>query len=487
LGKFFKKKWHMENHFDLLILGSGSTAFAAALRADEIGKTAALTEMRTLGGTCVNRGCLPSKNLIEAARIIWETSHPRYAGLEPVKMKFDFGKLIAQKDRVVHSYRDKKYQSIVYEEDKIKVFNGQATLIDAHTALVGGEKISGEQILIATGTRPSIPQIQGLDQISYLTSDLLTSDEPRELKELPASLVIIGGGYIALELGQMFHRFGTKVTILERSPAILSSYEPEVSGALTFALRDEGIHLVTEAQATSVSQKSDDEIEVVARVGGMKQVFKAQKLLVATGREPNTDNTGLDKVDVRLDERGFVIVNDELQTNIPNIWAAGDVIDNHKGSQLATPVGAHDGVIVAKNAFENTHQKVDHRVIPRTIFTDPQVAVVGITDAEANRLGHRCWCNTIPIELVPRAAATHSTAGIAKMVIDDDTHEVLGISLVMQNAGEVIHEAAMALRFKARLEDYIDMIHVYPTMAEALKIVAISYYKDPAKLSCCAE
>ena len=473
--------------YDLLILGSGSTAFAAALRAAELGKTAAMTEMRTLGGTCVNRGCLPSKNLIEAARIIWEASHPRYAGLEPVNMNFDFGKLIAQKDEVVHSYRDKKYQSILYEEERIKVFSGQAKLIDNHTALMGEQKISGDQILIATGTRPAIPHIEGLDQIPYLTSDLLTSDESQELKELPVSLIIIGSGYIALELGQMFHRFGTKVTILERSQVILPNYEPEISQALTFALREEGLHIVTDAQVVCVSQKSDDEIEVVAHIHGMKQSFTAQKLLVATGREPNTDNVGLDKVGVQLDKRGFVKVNNELQTNVPNMWAAGDVIGHQTESQLATPVGAHDGVIVAKNALANAHQKVDHRVIPRTIFTDPQVAVVGMTDAEANGTGIRCWCGTIPLELVPRAGATYQTTGMAKMVINNDTLEVVGVSLVMPNAGEVIHEAAMALRFRAKLEDYVDMIHVYPTMAEALKIAAISYFKDPAKLSCCAE
>ena len=225
----------------------------------------------------------------------------------------------------------------------------------------------------------------------------------------------------------------------------------------------------------------------MARIGGREQSFKGQKLLVATGREPNTDNAELENVGVQLDERGFVKVNDELQTNVPNIWAAGDVIDSQIGSQLATPVGAHDGVIVAKNALANAHQKVDHRVIPRTIFTDPQVAVVGMTDEEANGSGIRCWCGTIPLELVPRAGATHQSNGIAKMVINNDTHEVVGVSLVMPNAGEVIHEAAMALRFRAKLEDYIDMIHVYPTMAEALKIAAISYFKDPAKLSCCAE
>ena len=477
----------MENHFDLLILGSGSTAFAAALRAAELGKSAAMTEMRTLGGTCVNRGCLPSKNLIEAACIVWEAAHPRYPGLRPAKMDFDFRELISQKQDVVHSYRDKKYQSIVYEEDKIKVFDGQARLLDEHTALVGDQKVSGDQILIATGTRPIVPQIEGLDQVPYLTSDLLTVDERQELKELPKSLVIVGGGYVALELGQMFHRFGTRVTVLERSQVILSNYEPEVSEALSFALRDEGLRLVPGAQVVRVVQKSDNEIEVVARIGGKEQSFKSQKLLVATGRGPNTDTLALDTVGVQLDERKYVKVNDELQTNVPNIWAAGDVIGRQTESQLATPVGAHDGVIVAKNALANAHQKVDHRVIPRTIFTDPQVAVVGMTDEEANGTGIRCWCGTIPLELVPRAEATHNSNGIAKMVINNDTHEIVGVSLVMPNAGEVIHEAAMAMRFHAKLEDYIDMIHVYPTMAEALKIAAISYFKDPSKLSCCAE
>lgn len=315
----------------------------------------------------------------------------------------------------------------------------------------------------------------------------MTSDEGQELKELPESLVIIGGGYIALELGQMFHRFGTRVTILERNQVILPNYEPEVSEALTFSLREEGLQIVTGAQVVRVSNKSSKEIEVVANLGGKEQPFKAQKLLVATGREPNTDNAGLDKVGVQLDEHGFVKVNDELQTNISNIWAAGDVIGRQTESQPATPVGAHDGVIVAKNALAGAHQKVDHRVIPRTIFTDPQVAVVGQTDEEAVGSGIRCWCGTIPLELVPRAGATHQTNGIAKMVINRETQEVVGVSLVMPNAGEVIHEAAMALRFRAKLEDYIDMIHVYPTMAEALKIAAISYFKDPAKLSCCAE
>ncbi len=477
----------MQTDFDLLILGSGSTAFAAAIRAAELGKTAAMTEMRTLGGTCVNRGCLPSKNLIEAARIVWESAHPRYDGLKPAKMEIDFKELISQKQAVVRSYRDKKYQSIVSEDESIKVFTGKAKLIDAHTALVGEEKISGDHILIATGSRSAIPLIEGLDKVEYLTSDLLTSGESLELTELPQSLVIIGAGYIALELGQMFHRFGVQVTMLEQSRKILSHYEPEVSRTLSNVLRAEGVNLVTSASVIRVLQRSQNEIEVTALINNEEQSFSAQKLLLATGRMPNTDDIGAETVGIELDQQGFVNVTEELQTNIPNIWAAGDVIGSHAGSQLATPVGARDGVVAAMNALANAHRKVDHRVIPRTIFTDPQVATVGLTDAEANATGVLCWCGTIPLELVPRAGATHQTNGLAKMVINRDSQEVLGVSLVMPNAGEVIHEAAMAMKFHAKLEDYIDLIHVYPTMAEALKIAAISYFKDPTKLSCCAE
>jgi len=276
------------------------------------------------------------------------------------------------------------------------------------------------------------------------------------------------------------------VTILERNHTILKNYEPEVSLALAEVLREEGVNLVTEVQVQRVFQE-DDETVVVGRRGGAEQRFRAERLLVATGRVPNTDKIGVEKVRVELDERGFVKVSDELQTNVPYVWAAGDVIGGHTGSQLATPVGAHDGGIAAVNALNGERRKVNHAVVPRTIFTDPQVAVVGLTDAEANAWGHRCWCNTIPVKLVPRAGAIHDTRGIAKMVIDVDTNKVLGVSLVMRDAGEVIHEAAMGLRLGATIHDFIDLLHVYPTMAEALKIVAISRYKDPEKLSCCAE
>ncbi len=476
----------MAEHFDLVILGSGSTAFAAALRAAELGKTAAMTESRTLGGTCVNRGCLPSKNLIEAARIVWEAAHPRYPGLQPATVAVDFRELIRQKDQVIHDYRDRKYSSIVGDSDKIMVYDGHAAFSGEHAVSVDGRTIEGDQIVIATGTRPSVPPIEGLDQVPYLTSDLLASDERQELFDLPRSLVIVGGGYIALEMGQLFQRLGSQVTILERSEKILKEYEPEVSLAVTAALSAEGINLIAGVSVRRVFQEGE-QIVVVTDKSGAPQSLRTDRLLIATGRVPNTDQIGIEQVGVALDERGFVWVDERLRTNVSHVWAAGDVIGRHTGSQLATPVGAHDGGIVAENALGGGTRTVDHTVIPRTIFTDPQVAVVGLTDAEANALGHRCWCNTIPVELVPRAGAVRDPRGIAKMVIDADTDRVLGVSLVMRDAGEVIHEAAMALRLGARIQDLIDLVHVYPTMAEALKIVALSRYKDPHKLSCCAE
>ena len=481
--------------YDLVIMGSGSTAFAAALRAAELGKWAVMTEARTLGGTCVNRGCLPSKNLIEAAKVIFDARNPRYPGIAPHESVFDFGQLIAQKDAVVSSYRDKKYQSIIGEDRHIGVVYGRARLLDPHTVAVDGPEgvtqLRGDKILVALGSSPTLPSIEGLEQTPYLTSDLLTSQEELELKELPTSLIIVGGGYIALELGQMFARFGAQVTILERSSRVLRhGYEPEVGITIQRILRDEGITVQTRAEVVRVSG-DEREVTVTARVDGQEQVFRAAQLLIATGRTPNARNVGLEAAGVELTQESAVKVDEYLRTSVPHIFAAGDVIGTQHGNQLATPSGAHDGAIVAHNAFaeetSRTPRAADHRVIPRTIFTDPQIGIVGITDAEANAAGHRCWCNTVPMEFVPRAGAIRDTRGVIKMVADDDTKEVLGVSMVGVNAGEVIHEAAMAMRFHATIDDFIDMIHVYPTMAEALKIVAISRYKDPAKLSCCAE
>jgi len=472
--------------FDLVILGSGSTAFAAAIRAAELGKTAAMTEGRVLGGTCVNRGCLPSKNLIEAARIYWQSRHPRYPGLKAAPMGLDFRKLVAQKDEVVGDYRARKYEAIVRDSDRIAVFSGHAAFVDDHSVAVDGTVLEGERFLIATGSRPQVPRISGLDRVPYLTSDLLSAGEPMELLDLPESLLILGAGYVALELGQMFGRLGSRVTLLQRSDRLLPAYEPEIGEALREILADEGLSLQLGTTPLAVRQERG-QVVLSVRNNGHNRELRAEKLLVATGRQPNSDGLGLERLRVALDGRGAIRVDEELRTSVPYIYAAGDVIGRETGSQMATPVGAHDGAIAAENALADARRRVDHRVIPRAIFTDPPVGVVGLTDKEAVASGYRCNCNTVPMSAVPRAGAIRDTRGVIKMVLDDQTKRVLGVSMLGEGASEVIHEAAMGLRSGATVYDFIDLLHVYPTMAEALKIVALSFFKDVEKLSCCAE
>jgi mercuric reductase len=477
----------MTQKYDLVILGSGSTAFAAALAAQSLGKTAVMTEERVPGGTCVNRGCLPSKNLIEASKIVHEAKHPRYPGLSPCEMKVDFAELIRQKDDIVHGYRQKKYESLT--GGKFNIIQGHAQFVDEQTVSVDGKLLIGSKILIATGSRPVIPtEIDGLDKISYLTSDLLTADESMELQELPTSLMILGGGYIALELGQMFARFGTRVTILERSNQLLKNgYEPELGLAVAQVFESEGVEIVYGAKPKAVRKESSETV-LLASVNGTEKEFRSEHLLIATGRQPNTDRIAIERSGVKLSPRQEVEVDELLQTNVPHIYAAGDVIGKETGSQMATPVGSHDGGIVGHNAFSpEAPRRTDHRVIPRAIFTDPQIATVGMTEEQAIAAGHPCWCHLVDMTLVPRAGAVRETRGFIKMVANAQTNEVLGVTMFGLSAAEVIHEAAMGLRFNAKINDFIDMLHVYPTMAEAVKIAAISRFKDPAKLSCCAE
>jgi len=274
----------------------GARPGAAALRAQEMGKTAIMIEERTIGGTCVNRGCLPSKNLIEAARIIHEAQNPRYPGIAPATHGVDFAALIAQKEDVVRRYREKKYESLV--RGNVRVVHGHAQFVDEHTVAVDGERFTAQKILIATGSRPVIPEVPGLSQVPYLTSDLLSNEHEVELKHLPNSLAIIGGGYIALELGQMFRRFGAEVTIVERSSQLLArGYEPEVGSTIEEVFRNEGVRVMTGAEPIAVREECGRVIVDVYQKGEQHQIY-AEKLLVAAGRRPNTDRIGVEKAGV---------------------------------------------------------------------------------------------------------------------------------------------------------------------------------------------
>ncbi|HEV8696208.1 MAG TPA: mercury(II) reductase [Candidatus Limnocylindrales bacterium] len=475
----------MVDPFDLIILGSGSTAFAAAIKASELGGRVAMVERRTLGGTCANRGCLPSKNLIEAARIVHEAAHPRYPGLAPAHVDVDFPALVAQKDDVIHNYRAKRYAEVAEGLDGLEVVIGDARFDEERAVVVDGRRLEADRFLVATGSRPSVPPIPGLDSVPYLTSDLLDADEVQRLDKLPESLIVLGAGYVAVELAQMFVRLGSRVTIVARSQ-LLRGYEPELGRTLADVFREEGIEVITGARIERV-EGDEREGRVYAETDTAGHILRAQRVLVATGRTPNTDDLALDRAGVTTDRAGFVTVNAELRTGTSHIWAAGDVIGRQHGSQMATPVGARQGRIVADNALGDARRRFDGTVIPRAIFTDPQIGVVGLTEAEVKAKHHPAVSATTPLEYVPRAGAIHKTTGLVKFIASTIDERVLGVHLIGESASEIIQEAAMALKFKATLADFVDLVHVYPTMSEALKVGAQAFSRDVSKLSCCAE
>jgi len=475
----------MAEPLDLLILGSGSTAFAAAIRATDLGARVAMVERRTLGGTCANRGCLPSKNLIEAARIVHEAAHPRYTGLAPAEVEVDFAALVAQKDDVVHDYRARKYAAVADGIADLEVVDGDAVFLDPHTVRVGERELTADRILVATGSRPTVPPIPGLADVPFLTSDLLEADGAERLAELPSSLIVLGGGYVAVELAQLFARLGSRVTIVARSE-LLRGYEPELGETLGRVFAAEGIEVLTGARIDHLRGDAG-RVELAVETAGVGRLVRAERLLVATGRTPNTADLALDQAGVDVDRSGFVTVDAQLRTSQPHVWAAGDVIGRQHGSQMATPVGARQGRIVADNAFADAGRRFDGTVIPRAIFTDPPIATVGLTEAEVRGRHTPAVSATTPMEYVPRAGAIHRPEGLVKMIASTIDERVLGVHVVGESAPEIIHEAAMALKFRATLGDFVDLVHVYPTMAEALKIGAQAFSRDVSKLSCCAE
>jgi mercuric reductase len=474
----------MTTPYDLFILGSGSTAFAAAIKANELGARVGMVERRTLGGTCANRGCLPSKNLIEAARIVWEAGHPRYDGLAPARVEVDFPTLIRQKDGVVRDYRAKKYSAVADGID-LEVLDGDAHFAGSHTIALDGRTIEADRILVATGSRPSVPAVPGLDSVPFLTSDLLDADEAGRLTELPESLIVLGGGYIAAELAQMFARLGSRVTIVARSE-FLRGYEPVLGQSLAESFRAEGIEILTSTRVERVSGDGHS-VAVAVETPVAGRILRAERLLVATGRTPNTEDLDLGAAGVAPDDAGFVVVNQELRTRADHIWAAGDVIGRQHGSQMATPVGARQGRLVAENAIAEARKRFDGTVIPRAIFTDPPIGVVGLTEAEVKAKHFPAVTATTPLKYVPRAGAIHRPEGVVKMIASTIDERILGVHVIGESASEIIHEAAMAMRFKATISDFVDLIHVYPTMSEALKIGAQAFSRDVSKLSCCAE
>jgi mercuric reductase len=465
----------VDSDYDFLILGSGGAAFSAAIEAIAEGAKVAMVERGTIGGTCVNIGCVPSKTLLRAGEIRRLALRNPFDGLRTSAGPVDLQRLVEQKDELVRRLRDQKYIRLI-EEYGFDLFRGEARFVDGMTVEVNGRKVTAKRFLIATGASPAIPDIPGLKEVNYLTSTTAL-----ELKKVPRRLAVIGAGYIALELGQFFHHLGAEVTLMQRSPRILKTYDPEISEVAAQALTEQGMRLITSVAFERVEEK-DGIKSVHLKVQGEKRVVEAEEILVAAGRTPNTAALHLDAAGVRVGDRGEIVVDEYLQTSNPRIYAAGDVTM----SPQFVYVAAYEGALAAKNALGVSKQKIDLSTVPGVTFTNPAIATVGLTEKQARDQGIDVQISVLPLEAVPRALVNHETHGIIKLVADKATRKIRGVHVVAENAGEVIYAATLAVKHGLTVDDLKESLAPYLTMAEGLKLAALTFDKDVSKLSCCA-
>lgn len=464
----------MADDFDLIIIGSGSAAFAAAIRASSLGAKGALVERNTLGGTCVNVGCIPSKHLLAASHVYAQAGHHSFAGVATSQDGVDLSALIAQKGAVSSTLRQEKYEDLaaVYG---FGVIHGTARFTGPDAIEVDGRPLRAGHYVIATGSGPWAPPVEGLVEAGFLTSTTAM-----ELKELPESLVVVGGNYIGLELGQVFANLGTKVTIVEALDLIAPLEEPEISAWMTKILREQGIEVVTSAKVTRA--EGGEPKTVVAQAGGTERRFTAADILVATGRRPVLGELGLDRAGIRLNDRGGLVLDDQLRTSNRHVYAAGDVT----GAPQFVYVAAAQGTLAADNAIGGQARSIDYAALPRVTFTTPNIAAVGLTDAEAVQAGYRCQCRVLELEHVPRARVNLDTRGAIKIVAERGTGKVLGVHAIADSAGDIILAGVYAVRFGLTVQQLADTWAPYLTMAEGLKLTAQTFFRDVSQLSCCA-
>jgi len=462
--------------YDLMIIGGGSAAFAAAIKAAEHGAKVAIVEAGTIGGTCVNIGCVPSKTLIRAAELCYKSAYPRFEGLTACPPPSDWQRVIQQKDELVASLREGKYVHVIDTYPNITLIRGRARLTDRLSVSIDRKIYTPGKIVVATGSRPWAPPIPGLKEAGYLDST-----DSLSLEALPQSMIVVGGGTIGLELGQLFSRFGVLVTILEGNPHIAAAEEPEVSEALAKYLAEEKVRVYTGAHISRV-EKVNEGRRVYAEIEGKEHTLMAEQVLVTTGRLPNTSDLGLEEAGVEIGKRGEIVVNEHLQTSNPDIYAAGDVI----GDPMFVYVAAYAGGLAAENALTGAGRIYDLFALPRVTFTDPQIASVGLTEKQASERGLKVKTSVLSLKDVPRALAARDTRGLIKLVAEEETSRLLGAHVLAAEAGEVIQEATLAIRFGLTVQDLVETFHPYLTMVEGLKLAALTFEKDVTKLSCCA-
>lgn len=454
--------------YDLAIVGSGGAAFGAAIEARRRDARVVMIERSTIGGTCVNVGCVPSKTLLAGAMAYHTAAAHPFAGLPTSTGPVDMAAVIAQKDELVASMRQHKYVDLA-ETYGFDIVEGEARFKDPDTLTVNGHELRADAYLLTTGAEPTIPALPGLREAGYLTSTTAM-----ELTVVPERLVVIGGGFVGLELGQLFARLGAQITVIGR---IAPRAEPELASRLRRILTEAGVEVI-DARATAVELRGD--VRVVHTDRGRSVTGTA--ILVATGRHARVDGLDLSAAGIELDDGGFIAVDDSLRTTNPKVFAGGDVTGNPQFVYVA----ATQARLAAINALTGAHETVDYTGLPHVVFTDPQLAWAGMTEAEAVAAGHDCDCRFLGLDNVPRALVDHDTRGGIKLVTDRPTGRVLGVHALAAGAGDLILAGVYAIKFGLTVDDLAATWAPYLTMSEALRLAAQSFTRDVQQLSCCA-
>jgi mercuric reductase len=470
--------------YDLAIIGSGGAAFAAAITARDQGASVVMVERGTVGGTCVNTGCVPSKALLAAAGARHVAGDQRFPGIVTQAGPVDMAALTGGKDDLVAAMRDAKYIDLAagYGWEIVAGtarFTGSPDAPELQVSLNDGgtTTIEAAHYLVATGSAPWIPPIGGLEEAGYLTSTTAM-----ELTGLPDSMLVIGGNSVGLELGQLFSRLGTQVTIAEALDRLAPSAEPEVSAAIEDIFDDEGIGILTAATVMAVRGDTTGRSVRIKTAAGPERELACGEILVAAGRRPVTAGLNLESAGVKTGARGEIVTDAYQRTANPRIWAAGDVT----GGPQFVYVAAAQGTRAAANALSSAERTVDYAALPRITFTSPAIASAGLTEAELVQQGVACDCRVLPLEAVPRAVVDRDTRGVVKLVVEAGTGRVRGAHAVADGAGEVIAAAVYAIRAGMTVTDLADTWSPYLTMSEALRLAAQAFSRDVSKLSCCA-
>lgn len=465
------------DRFDLIVVGAGSAGFSAAIAAAEEGAQVALVGHGTIGGTCVNVGCVPSKTLIRATGAVHcaNAAPRRFAGIEGHGRVADWSAVMAQKNSLVARLRQAKYADVLPEYNTVTYCEGAARLVDDGVE-ADGKLLRSDRLVVATGARPSVPPIAGIESVSFLDSTSALA-----LTELPPSMIVLGGGYVGAELAQMFARAGVAVTLVFRS-RLLPEAEPEIGRALAGYFAAEGIRIVDGVTYRSVSRTDTGGVALAHTRRRRPETIIADRLLVATGRTPNTEGLDLTAMGVAQDASGAIVIDDRMRTSRSGTYAAGDVTGRDRFVYMA----AYGARLAARNALNGNSLRYDGTAMPAVVFTDPQVASVGLTEARARALGHDVRTSVLTLDNLPRALAARDTRGLIKLVADGATRKLLGAHVLAPEGADSIQTAALAIRGGLTIDDLIDTIFPYLTTVEGLKLAAQAFDRDVKRLSCCA-